>query len=139
MPPKGAAPDFVLKDTRGKAVRLSDYKGKVVLLEFWATWCPPCKLTIPDLNELHEKYKGKDFALLSVSIDDPLSTLKPFIEEYGIKFTVLVNDKHIERLYGIINIPATFLIDKTGNIASKHLGYVPDTADMLSKEIEDLL
>jgi peroxiredoxin len=138
-PPEGTAPEFVLKDTGGKSVRLSDYRGKVVLLEFWATWCPPCKLAIPDLNELHERYKGKDFALLSISVDDSLDTLKPFVEEYGIKFPVLVNDAEVERLYGIINIPATLIIDKEGNIAGKHLGYVPGTKEMLTKEIEELL
>lgn len=138
-PPEGAAPDFALKDIDGNKVRLSDYKGKVVLLEFWATWCPPCKLAIPDLNDLHEKYTGEDFALLSISVDDSLDTLKSFVEEYEVKFPVLVNDEHVERLYGVINIPATFIIDREGKIESKHLGYVPGTAEMLSKEIEELL
>lgn len=138
-PPEGAAPDFALKDTDGNKVRLSDYRGKVVLLEFWATWCPPCKLAIPDLNALQEKYNGEDFALLSISVDDPMDTLTPFVEEYEVKFPVLVNDAHVERLYGVINIPTTFIIDREGNIASKHLGYVPGTAEMISKEIEELL
>jgi cytochrome c biogenesis protein CcmG/thiol:disulfide interchange protein DsbE len=135
----GRAPNFVLKDIHGKEHKLSDYRGKVVLLDFWATWCGPCRLSIPDLNEIEARFKDRDFALLAISVNDSISTLKSFIKENDVAFTVLVNDRHIERLYDVISIPTTFLIDKDGKIVKKHLGYIPGMADALSKDIEELL
>lgn len=135
----GKAPNFVLKDINGKEHRLTDYRGKVVLLDFWATWCGPCRLAIPELNEIEARFKGRDFALLAISVNDSVSTLKSFVEENDVAFTVLVNDRHVEKLYDVISIPTTFLIDKDGKIVKKHLGYIPGMADTLSKDIEELL
>jgi len=133
------APDFILKDIEGKSVRLSDYRGKVVVLEFWATWCPPCKLAIPEFNSLYEKYIGREFEVLAVSIDEDSSGLRSFAKEYGISYPVLADNKNVAELYGITNIPTTIIINKEGIISNKHLGYVPGMAELLSEDIEALL
>jgi peroxiredoxin len=94
---------------------------------------------MPDLNTVYEKYRGSDFALISISINDSIETLREFVEEYGVTFPVLLNDKHIEELYEVTSIPTTFLIDRQGKIVHKHLGYVPQMVEILSREIEELL
>jgi peroxiredoxin len=131
--------DFSLNDLDGRQVRLSDFSGKVVLLEFWATWCPPCRMAIPDLNDINARFKDRDFAILAVSIGEKIETVRDFADEFGITFTVLIDDNDVNSRFGVMTIPTTFIIDKNGNIASKHLGFVPGLADVLSEEIEGLL
>jgi peroxiredoxin len=135
----GVAPDFVLTDQEGKAQRLSEQRGKVVLIEFWATWCPPCGAAVPDLIALHAKYKERGLAVLAVSVDEDGSALPPFIAEKGINYPVLHDDKNVSSIYKISSIPTTFLIDKQGNIVKRHFGYVSGMSETLSKEIESLL
>ncbi|HWB84332.1 MAG TPA: TlpA disulfide reductase family protein [Bryobacteraceae bacterium] len=119
-----AAPDFALKDADGKTVHLSDYRGKVVLLDFWATWCGPCKIEIPWFMDLERKEKDKGFAVLGVSMDDEgWEVVKPFIAQMGMNYRVLVGNDHTAELYGGIDaLPTTFLIDRTGKIAAVHVG-----------------
>lgn len=131
-----SAPDFSLMDIEGKHYSLSEQNGNIVVLEFWATWCSPCKDSIPELASLHEKYKDKGVVILGLSVDDNASPLKPFREEHNIPYTILFDDKDISRLYKIQSIPATFVIDRKGRIISKHSGYSPDMLDTLSMEIE---
>jgi peroxiredoxin len=133
------AKDFVLDAVDGSIIRMSDYKGKVVLLEFMATWCPPCKLSLPDLMDLNNMFKDKDFALLSISVDEPRTRLKSFVDEYEIPYVMLIDDKNVNGQYGVMTLPTTFLIDKQGNIALKHIGYMPEFADIFGNEIEELL
>jgi peroxiredoxin len=96
-------------------------------------------MAIPDLIELNEQYKDRGFALITLSIDEPLSTVKSFSEERGITYAVLIDDKDVSSDYGVRNIPTTFIMDKEGKIVSKHLGYAPDFLEVFSKEIEALL
>jgi len=118
------APDFALKDADGKVVRLSDYRGQVVLLDFWATWCGPCKFEIPWFMEMQRKQKDRGFTVLGVSMDDDgWEVVKPFISRIGVNYRVLMGNDQTAQLYGGIDaLPTTFLIDREGRIASVHVG-----------------
>ncbi len=120
------APDFTLKDANGHTVRLSDYRGKVVLLDFWATWCGPCKIEIPWFQEFERQYKDKGFAVIGVAMDEEgWNVVKPFAQHMSINYRVVVGDDSIGDLYangGIDALPTTFLIDRGGRIASVHVG-----------------
>jgi len=119
-----AAPDFALKDADGKTVRLSDYKGKVVLLDFWATYCGPCRIEIPWFMDFERKHKSQGFSVLGVSMDDDgWDAVKPFITELAINYRVMVGDDSTAEMYGGIEaLPTTFLIDRDGKIAAVHVG-----------------
>ncbi|HSU61063.1 MAG TPA: redoxin domain-containing protein [Bryobacteraceae bacterium] len=121
------APNFTLKDANGQSVSLADYKGKVVLLNFWATWCGPCALEIPWFEEFEQQYKSRGFAVLGVSMDeDGWSAVKPYIAEHKINYRVLLGDDSVSQLYGGLDaLPTTFIIDRAGNIAyPPHIGLI---------------
>ncbi len=117
------APDFVLTDTKGNQIKLSDYRGKVVILDFWATWCPPCRRGIPDLIDLQKTYKNK-LAVIGISLDtDSKKDVVPFIKEYGINYKVAYGDNNVVQKYGNIqSIPTTFIIDQNGKIVNSYIG-----------------
>lgn len=133
------APDFVLKDANGAAVKLSDYKGKVVLLNFWATWCGPCKVEIPWFIEFQQQYKDKGFEVLGVAMDDEgWQAVKPYLTERKVNYRVLLGNDSVTQLYGgVDSLPTTFVIDKEGRIASAHVGLVAKNEYL--DEIESLL
>ena len=120
------APDFALKDADGKLVHLADYRGKVVLLDFWATWCGPCKIEIPWFEEFQRQHQGKGFAVIGVSMDDEgWDVVKPFLTRLKVNYRVLIGNDQTAQLYGGIDaLPTTFLIDREGRIASVHVGLV---------------
>jgi cytochrome c biogenesis protein CcmG/thiol:disulfide interchange protein DsbE len=128
-----SAPDFTLKDADGKTVHLSDYRGKVVLLDFWATWCEPCAMEIPWFIDMQHKRKNQGFEALGVSMDDEgWDAVKPFVARMGVNYRVLLGDDQTAQMYGGVDaLPTTFLIDREGRIAAVHLGL----ADR--KDIED--
>jgi peroxiredoxin len=124
---KPANLDFTVKDMQGKSVSLSAYKGKVILLDFWATWCPPCKAEIPGFVELQDQYGEKGLQVLGVSVDDPADKLPPFAEEFKMNYPVLVGlgRDDLQDAYGPMwGIPTTFLISRDGKICRKHSGLV---------------
>lgn len=136
------APDFTLSDLNGSDVRLSDLRGKVVLIEFWATWCPPCRESIPAMNEIYKRYNEKGLVILGISVDkgqNVAEDIRAFVKEYSILYPVLIDSKNINNLYGVYSIPTTFLIDKDGKVILKNIGFSPELEDKLSKEIERLL
>jgi len=118
------APDFALVNTDGKQIKLSDYRGKVVILDFWATWCPPCREEIPDFVELQKEY-AFDLQILGVSLDtDTKADVKPFIKKYKMNYPVLFGTMEVVRDYGDIqSIPTTFVIDQEGNIVNSFIGF----------------
>lgn len=118
------APDFALKDAEGKTVHLSEYRGKVVLLDFWATWCDPCRLEIPWFIDMQKKNKDRGFEVLGVSMDDEgWEVVKPFMKNVGMNYRVLIgNDQTTEMYGGVDALPTTFLIDRQGKIAAVHIG-----------------
>ena len=136
---RAAASDFNLKDSNGRPVRLSDFKGKVVLLNFWATWCGPCKLEIPWFVEFEQKYKDRGLAIIGVSLDeDGWESVKPFLAEQKVNYRVVVGTEAVSTAYGgVESLPTTYLIDRDGKIAATHVGLV--SKGDYEKEIVDLL
>jgi cytochrome c biogenesis protein CcmG/thiol:disulfide interchange protein DsbE len=132
------APDFSLNDASGKPIKLSDFKGKVVLLNFWATWCGGCKVEIPELIEFQSKYKSGGLEVVGVSTDtDGWKVVKPFVAEKKINYTILLGDDDICKLYGVDAMPETLLIDREGRIAASHEGVLEKGAG--ESEIKALL
>ena len=123
---RNTAPDFTLKDSDGKVVKLSDYKGKVVLLNFWATWCGPCKIEIPWFVEFEQNYRDKGFAVLGVSMDeDGWDTVKPYLTANKVNYRVVIGDDMTAQKYGgVESLPTSFIIDKEGRTAVTHIGLV---------------
>ncbi|MBI4327134.1 MAG: TlpA family protein disulfide reductase [Chloroflexi bacterium] len=120
-----AAPAWVLKDLNDKTVKSSDLKGKVVILDFWATWCGPCRMEIPGFIELQKNYGAKGLVVVGIALDEEGTTVvKPFATKAGINYTVLIGDAKVQRAFGDVNaLPTTFVIDREGRIVSRHVGY----------------
>jgi cytochrome c biogenesis protein CcmG/thiol:disulfide interchange protein DsbE len=123
---RSGAPDFTLADASGNRVALSDFKGRVVLLNFWATWCNPCRVEIPWFAELQQTYGDRDFVVLGVSLDeDGWKSVKPYIDQMKITYRVMMGNDDIARLYGgVESLPTTLIIDRAGRIASTHVGLI---------------
>ncbi len=115
---KDRAPDFIMQTLDGKKVSLADFTGKYILMNFWATWCGPCKVEMPSLEALHNKFKSRNFAVLAVSNDIfGAKVVKPFVEAHKMSFTVsLDQDLEVSSRYGVVSLPTTFLIDPSGVI-----------------------
>ena len=126
LAPNKPAPDFTLASTTNSNIKLSDYKGKVVIVDFWATWCPPCRRGIPDLVEIQKEY-GSDVVVIGISMDtDTKGDVVPFIQKMGINYPIAYADAGVVQLYGgVESIPTSFVIDKNGNIVDNHIGLVP--------------
>lgn len=120
---KTKAIDFKLKDLDGKELSLSDLKGKKVFLNFWATWCPPCKAEMPEIEKLYQETKDSNLVIVAVEIGEPLDTVKPFIDKNKYNFKVLLDpDQSVATKYNITSIPTSYFIDVDGNIVSKIVG-----------------
>jgi peroxiredoxin len=122
-----AAPDFALKDLNGDVCRLADHRGKVVLLNFFTTWCGPCRQEIPDFVQLHERFKDKGLEVIGVSLDqEGEAVLRPFIERYRIRYPIVLGTSKMVLDYGgIKGIPTTFLIDRHGTVSNYFAGLLP--------------
>ena len=120
------APHFTLKDATGASVSLSDYQGKVVLLNFWATWCGPCKIEIPWFIDFQQRYKDRDFAVIGVSMDDDgWQSVKPYVAEHKMNYRIVIGTEEVSQQFGGVEaLPTTFILDREGRIASKHVGLV---------------
>ena len=138
-PPDASTPfDFALQDMSGKTVKLSDYTGRVVVLEFWATWCQPCRDAIPGLEKLHKAYKNRGLALLAVSLDQGgWDEVKSFIAQQGITYSVLKGTEDVTTQYRVRSIPMTLLLNKEGKIAKRYLGGGYD--EDLEKDVKAIL
>src|SRR5664279_1419476 len=133
------APGWELQDLDGKTIHSSDFKGKVVVLDFWATWCPPCRAEIPGFIELQKKYQAQGLAVVGVSVDQAGSdTVKSFAKKLGINYPVVLTDSKIEAAYGGIDgLPTTFIIDRAGRIVKQHVGFTERSE--IEAEIKPLL
>lgn len=139
--PAGApAPDFTLRSSAGKNIRLQELRGEVVMVNFWATWCGPCREEMPALNRLHEKYRAAGFTLLGVSIDDKPDGAVQMAKRLKVAYPLLHDtEKRASRQYDVSAMPMTFLIDRSGRMRFAHRGYVPGYEDKYEAQIRQLL
>ncbi len=134
------APDFSAKDINGAFLTLSSQKGKVVIVEFGATWCPPCKDLAIELSGLYKKYKDKGLVVFAVVPDEEEeANVRFFADQYGITYPMLFAERKVFRLYGISGIPASFIINREGKITNVHFGYTTSLAKRLASDIEKAL
>jgi len=133
------APSFNLQDTNGKPVKLSDYKGKVVILDFWATWCPPCRAEIPNFVELQNEYGKQGLAVIGVSLDEGgVDGVAAFAKAQGINYPIVMGNQDVANQHGGIEaIPTTFVIDPSGNVVARHEGFTDKSE--FEAEIKKLL
>ena len=135
---KPPAPDFTVKDSAGADLRLSSYKGKVVLLNFWATYCVPCRTEIPWFVEFDKTYRDKGFAVVGISMDEDWDAVRPYVAEKKINYRIGLGGEEMAKLYGGLEaLPETFLLDREGRIAAHHIGLAPRAE--VEKEIAQAL
>ncbi|MCW5963447.1 MAG: TlpA family protein disulfide reductase [Bryobacterales bacterium] len=136
---RNEAPDFSLVDAGGQTVKLSELKGKVVLLNFWATWCAPCRIEIPWFVDMEREFKDQGFAVVGVSMDeDGWEVVKPFISDMKVNYRMVLGTEELAQLYsGVQALPTSFVIDRNGRIASTHMGIV--SRSVFEEEIRALL
>jgi peroxiredoxin len=138
--PSALAPDFTLHTLGGPNLRLQEQRGRVVMVNFWATWCTPCRQEMPQLNKLYEKYRASGFVLLGVNVDDDTRHAADVALKLGLKFPVLLDtDKTVSRLYDLNTMPSTVLIDRDGRVRYLHRGYLLGYEDLYDKQIRELL
>jgi peroxiredoxin len=141
LPPAGAlASAWKLQDINGKTISSTDFAGQVVVLDFWATWCPPCRVEIPGFIELQKEFEKDGVTIIGVSVDgrDEIGTVKKFAEKFGVNYPVVLADQETVHAFGGIDaVPTTFIIDREGRIASRHVGFAEKAG--LEKEIKMLL
>ncbi len=138
--PATAAPDFTLHAMGGPNLRLKEQRGRVVMVNFWATWCGPCRQEMPQLNRLYEKYKSSGFVLLGVNVDDDVAKAAEVAAKLGVTFPVLLDtEKTVSKLYDLSTMPSTVLIDREGKVRYVHRGYLAGYEDNYEKQIRELL
>lgn len=134
------APNFKLKTLDNKTIRLSSYKGKVVYLDFWASWCEPCRKSFPEMRKLQRKYKKKGLRVITINLDKDKKELRRFLREFRINFPVALDPQgKIARRYGVKAMPSSYLIDRKGRIRYVHLGFLQKDKKKTEDRIKKLL
>jgi peroxiredoxin len=132
------APDFSLPQLNGQSLQLSAYRGKVVLLDFWATWCTPCREEIPHLVELQNKHRDQGLQIIGISMDDSPEPVREFYQHFQMNYPVVMGNAEIGELYGgVLGLPIAFVIGRDGRISAKHIGATD--ASVLEQDIQKLL
>jgi peroxiredoxin len=134
-----AAPAYALPNLDGKTVKNTDFLGKVVILDFWATWCPPCRMEVPHFNRLQAEYRDQGLEIVGLSLDaGGARDVRPFVEEYKVNYTMLLATDETSQSYGgVVGIPTTFVIDRKGTIVKKFVGFTPP--EVFEETIKPLL
>jgi peroxiredoxin len=140
LTPSAPAPDFTLRSMDGQNLRLQEQRGRVVMVNFWATWCGPCRQEMPHLNRLYEKYRGSGFVVFGVNVDEDARNAAAVASKMGLRFPVLRDaDKAVSKQYDLSAMPSTVLIDRDGRVRYVHRGYRDGYEDMYDKQIRELL
>jgi peroxiredoxin len=138
--PGSVAPDFTLKSNMGKNLKLSEYRGQVVMINFWASWCAPCRQEMPLLNHIYEQYRKVGFTLLGVNVDDRSETAQALAKQLGASFPILFDaDKQVSHRYDVDAMPSTVLIDRGGKVRYIHRGYHSGYEAQYDAQVRELL
>jgi peroxiredoxin len=136
----GSAPDFTLKSASGENLKLSEYRGEVVLINFWASWCGPCRQEMPLLDELHQRYKSLGFTVLGVNVEEDSTQARKLLQDLPVSFPVLFdNQSNVSRQYDVVAMPSTVLIDRSGKLRYLHKGYQPGLEDTYLEQVRELI
>jgi len=136
----GPAPDFTLKSSSGENLRLSEYRGEVVMINFWASWCAPCRQEMPLLDELYSQYQPMGFTILGVNVEEDSSKAKKLLGELPVSFPILFDNKSdVSKLYNVVAMPSTVMVDRNGNVRYLHQGYKPGYEDIYQQQIRELI
>lgn len=137
---KGPAPDFALKSGDGKNLRLSEFRGDVVMINFWASWCGPCRQEMPLLEELYQEYEPLGFTILGVNVEENSAKAKDLLRKIPVSFPVLFdNTSKVSKLYDVVAMPSTVLIDRDGNMRYLHQGYKPGYIEQYQQQVRELI
>jgi peroxiredoxin len=137
---KGQAPDFTLKSRSGENIKLSELRGEVVMLNFWASWCAPCRQEMPLLEVLHKKYGDLGFTLLAVNVEEDSSKADVLLKDISVTFPILFdNTNKVTKLYKVVAMPSTVIIDRDGNLRYLHRGYLPGYEEEYKKQVSELI
>jgi len=133
--------EIILEDLDGNRAKLSDLRGKVVFLNFWATWCPACRVEMPSMEELHQRLRERDFAMVAISMQEPAPLVRDYFEKHNLSFTALLDpDGQIGSRFGVVSIPTTYILNRQGGIIGKAVGarewYSRDAVDLFEHLIE---
>lgn len=134
-----AFPDVTFTDLEGRAVDLKSYQGAVVLLNFWATWCGPCRIELPELQKLYGELGGKGFVVLAVAVDTPIAKVRPFMDRLGLTMPALLLNARAQRTLGIDRIPFSILLDRETKVVQVYPGYSPEIVDDIRRRAEALV
>ncbi len=138
--PQGPAPDFALKTRDGENTRLSEHRGEVVMINFWASWCAPCRQEMPLLEELYTRYQPLGFTILGVNVEEDSSQALAMLEDIPVSFPVLLDTQSsVSKLYNVVAMPTSILIDRDGNMRYLHHGYKPGYEEQYQQQVRELI
>jgi len=136
----GPAPDFTLKSQTGENLRLSEFRGEVVMINFWASWCAPCCQEMPLLDELYQQYQPLGFTILGVNVEENSTQARQMLKKLPVNFPVLFDNKSdVSKLYNVVAMPSTVLVDRDGNIRYLHQGYKPGYEESYQQQVRELI